>query len=73
MDPQATWQRLVEAYALRYWTEAKEAAVDLLVWLRGGGFPPETQTIHPMDDEWNRTMAEAACRFVILKCGSQTT
>ena len=66
MDPQATWQQLLDAYAAQSWAEAREAAEDLLAWLRGGGFPPLTLTSRPMDDAWNRAIAETACRFVIL-------
>lgn len=72
MDPQATWQRLVDAYSAREWATAKEAAEDLLVWLRAGGFPPQTQPNAPMDDAWNRAIAVAACRFVIPERGSLT-
>ena len=70
MDPQATWQRLLEAYGSCDWAEAKQAAEDLHTWLRGGGFPPQTQS-SPMNDAWNRTVAQAACRFVIATCGSK--
>ena len=71
MDPQAAWQRLVDAYASQKWMDAKEAAEDLIAWLRKSGFPPQTLSSHPMDDAWNRTLAEAACRFVILEYGRQ--
>ena len=73
MDPQATWERLIEAYAGRDRTDAKDAAEDLLVWLDGGGFPPQTLPSLPMDDAWNRTIAEAACRFVILQRAIRST
>jgi hypothetical protein len=71
MDPQATWQRLLNAYTTQSWAEAKEAAEDLLAWLRGGGFPPLTHLSRPMDDAWNRAIAETACTFVILDRGCQ--
>jgi hypothetical protein len=71
MDPQAAWQRMLDAYASQNWREATEAAEDLLTWLRGGGFPPQTLSSRSMDDLWNRTLAEAACRFVILEYGRQ--
>ena len=73
MDPQATWQRLLDAYSAHDWAEAKEAAEDLLVWLRRCGFPPQILPNPPMDDAWNRAVAVAACRFVILERGSLTT
>ena len=73
MDPQATWQRLLDAYTSQDWPDANEAAEDLLAWLRGDGFPPQTHPSRSMNDAWNRTIAEAACRFVILECGLRTT
>ena len=73
MDPQATWQRLLDAYGAQDRTEAKEAAGDLLAWLRRGGFPPQILPGLPMDDAWNRTIAEAACRFVILQRAVRST
>ena len=57
MDPQATWQRLLDAYSAHDWAEAKEAAEDLLVWLRRNGFPPQILPNPPMDDVWNRAVA----------------
>ena len=72
MDPQAAWNRLLDAYSARDPVDAKDAADDLLVWLRSGGFPPQTLPNLPMDDAWNRTLAHAACRFVILECGRQS-
>ena len=73
MDPQAAWQRLIDAYASRNWIEATAAAEDLLAWLRNGGFPPQTLSSPSMDDAWNQMLAEAACRFVIYECGRQRT
>ena len=70
MDPQATWQRLLDAYSAHDWAESKDAAEDLLVWLGRCGFPPQILPNLPMDDAWNRTIAVAACRFVILSRGS---
>jgi hypothetical protein len=72
MDPQATWQRMLDAYSARDRIEAIEAAEDLLGWLRRGGFPPQTLPHLPMDNPWNRAIADAACRFVFLTCGPHT-
>ena len=41
MDPQATWRRMIDAYAIRDFETAQEAAEDLRNWLRRGGFPPQ--------------------------------
>jgi hypothetical protein len=69
MDPNATWRMLVDAYRAEDWPNAKDAAEDLLVWIRDGGFPPAPHFDHPLDDDWNRALTEAACRFVLLKRG----
>jgi hypothetical protein len=72
MDPQVTWQRLLDAYSARNWPEAQEAAEDLLIWLERSGFPPQIFPDSPMDDAWNRTVVHAACRFVMLERDSPT-
>jgi hypothetical protein len=64
---------MLDAYSARDRGEAKEAAEDLLGWLRRGGFPPQTLPELPMDNPWNRAIADAACKFVFLRCGSHTT
>ena len=71
MDPQATWQRLLESYRHAHWEEAEQAAPDLLDWLGAGGFPPQTQSALPMSDAWNRALTQAACRLVLRQCGSE--
>ena len=73
MDPQATWQRLLDAYSAHDWAASREAAEDLLVSLRRCGFPPRILPNLPRDDAWNRAVAVAACKFVILQRGSRTT
>ena len=69
MDPQTTWRRLIDAYAICDFETAKAAAEDLTNWLDRGGYPPQ---ILPdpwqMDQPWNRTLARAACRFVLSMC-----
>jgi hypothetical protein len=41
MDPQATWEQLLAAYAAGDWDLIEERASDLLAWLDRGGFPPK--------------------------------
>jgi hypothetical protein len=73
MDPQVTWQRLLNAYSARNWPDAQEAAEYLLSWLEKGGFPPQILRDAPMDDAWNRSVARAVCRFVMLERDSTPT
>ncbi len=71
MDPQATWQRLLDAYAIRDFETAQEAAEDLQNWLRREGFPPQVlPEPWQMDQPWNRTLAQAACRFILSQCAA---
>jgi hypothetical protein len=63
MDPQATWQQLIDAFIDRDWHQVQESADALLDWLRKEGFPPETITGHSMGTDWNRNVTLAACEF----------
>ena len=59
------WQRMLDDYNSEDLAQAKQAAGDLLGWLLRGGFPPQVLSSRSMDDAWNRSVAESACRFVI--------
>jgi hypothetical protein len=63
MDPQATWQQLIDAFVVRDWHQVQESAEALLDWLRREGFPPETITGRCMGADWNRHVTLAACEF----------
>ncbi|MCA9063502.1 MAG: hypothetical protein KDA96_10600 [Planctomycetaceae bacterium] len=65
MDPQATWNCLLEAWKTRNWEELQEAATDLKRWMTRGGFPPEVCPQLSMGPLWNRAMVRAACEFVL--------
>ena len=42
MDPQTTWNSLLEEWAKRNWLDVSELAEALLEWLSKDGFPPKT-------------------------------
>lgn len=65
MDPQAAWDRLLEAYTDGNWSVVEELAEGLLQWLHRGGFPPQTVSEREMGDVWNRAIAISACRFML--------
>ena len=67
MDPQATWQHMIDSYCEGDIAAATEAAEDLVDWLTRGGFPPQVLPDRPMNDGWNRNVAVSACRFIIAK------
>ena len=64
MDPQATWNEMLEAVSLRDWEEAGERAESLLGWMRRGGVPPQTVGI-VQHRQWNRPMAEFGCLLTL--------
>lgn len=69
MDPQQTWTNLVRAVIEEDGLAAREAATALLGWLRSEGFPPQTLPNQQMPAEWNRAVAQAACRSVLQAQG----
>ena len=63
MDPQATWNALIEKWQECDWQEVSLLSEALLDWLNKGGFPPETMSDWRMGADWNRTLALAICTF----------
>ncbi len=63
MDPQAAWSQLLDAYAKGNWTAVEELSEGLLNWLTHGGFPPQSVPNKKLDEDWNRAITLAACRF----------
>jgi len=63
VDPQATWDELLEAYAEADWDRVEELADALIRWLQRGGFPPRAVTGSDMGHDWDRAIALAGCRF----------
>ena len=63
MDPQTTWNELLQAWSSRKWEAVIELSQALLGWLADGGFPPETQLPNEVGADWNREIAFAACQF----------
>ena len=65
MDPQATWNRLLEEWANRNWLDVAELAEALLEWLSKDGFPPDTMTSRGLGADWHRMLALTMCRFAL--------
>ncbi len=63
MDPQATWDMLLQAWSKRNWNEVAELSESLLDWLAKGGFPPETNYPRELGADWDSAVALAACGF----------
>ena len=67
MDPQTAWDDLLAAYADGNWQLVDELADGLITWLTRGGFPPRATTGADLGQDWDRTVALAACRFAVEK------
>lgn len=65
MDPQATWERLLDAYADDDRDGAVEHATALLAWLEKGGFPPRTVSHRRLRPAADRLIALATCRLAL--------
>lgn len=69
MDPNATWDALLKAYATKDWKAAAHFANVLLHWLDIDGFPPNLTignttgdfSCQLEDDDWNKALARSAC------------
>ncbi|MCC7338616.1 MAG: hypothetical protein IT422_26275 [Pirellulaceae bacterium] len=67
MDPQATWDMLLQAWSKRNWEEVSELSESLLGWLAKGGFPPETNYPKELGADWDSSVALAACGFALCR------
>ena len=65
MDPQQTWQDMLEAVHQKQWDEARQLADDLHGWLRNKGFPPLTIGDRSFGKTWHVTIATFTCLAVI--------
>jgi hypothetical protein len=70
MDPQATWQLLLEAWSDANWEEVVELAGALLDWLDKEGFAPEVFAPRCLGQDWNDAVVRAACSFALQRAGS---
>ena len=65
MDPQATWNQLLAAYAVGDWDVIEERATDLIDWLNRGGFPPKIVPCGALGEDGDRVLAHAGCLFAL--------
>ena len=68
MDPQATWNEMLDALKRRHWDEADQHAADLYSWMNSKhGFAPLTVGDESLGKEWHKTIASFTCLFVQTK------
>jgi hypothetical protein len=65
MDPQATWNQLLDAYAAGDWDVIEERATDLIAWLDRGGFPPKVLNRPSPGADWDRALARTGCLLAL--------
>ena len=65
MDPQATWNEMLDAIAGSDFEEAEAHALALLHWLDRRGFPPNTTT-RTIPHLWNVVLCRSVCQTVLL-------
>ena len=67
MDPQTTWNNLLEEWANRNWRDVSELAEALLEWLSKDGFPPDTMGSRNLGADWHRVQALAMCNYALQR------
>ena len=82
MDPDQTWQEMLQAYTTNDWPTALESSESLKDWLEAGGFAPRStigtatgELSFRLDSEFSRAVCLAACHHIfewsILKIEGQ--
>ena len=65
MDPQATWDELLEARLERDWDRAEELANALLDWMQRSGFPLDTVGDRRLGTRWHHAVAYFVSHLVL--------
>jgi len=73
MDPQATWDALLDALAAAEWDRTDELARALLAWLDCGGFPPKTLGRDDLGRDFDRDLAVHACFLALARARPRRT
>lgn len=64
MDPEVTWNEMLDAIEEGDLFDAELCADSLLGWIERRGFAPQTLK-RPIPDEWNRLICDYVCREVL--------
>lgn len=65
MDPQVTWDQLLEAIARKDLEAAEIHAENLAEWLNKGGFAPQVFN-RLLTEDWDRQVCHYVCRRVLI-------
>jgi hypothetical protein len=69
MDPQETWNQLLDAVATRDWNQAEKLANAMLKWLRNRGDPPQTVSRKGLTRSWHAAVAQLVSYMAINSAG----
>jgi hypothetical protein len=72
MDPQAAWDKLLEAYAEKDWDQVTDLATGLLAWLDRGGFPPRAVAGVELGQDFDRAISRFGCAYAIAVATKET-
>lgn len=65
MDPQTTWQQLLDTWGEGKHLDARDIAEDLQKWLDQGGLMPQAKEADMVPDEFNCVMVRAVVTLVL--------
>ncbi len=64
MDPQRTWEMLLDAWVQRNWEDVVELTDALLSWIAKNGFPPEAESPRRLGVDVNLVITQTACQLM---------
>lgn len=65
LDPQLAWEQMIEAHAAGDGKTVDEHAIELLHWLKSGGFPPKPLVRRGLRPHADRLIVLATCVAVL--------
>lgn len=65
LDPQLAWKQMIEAHASGDGQAVDEHAIELLHWLKSGGFPPKPLVRRGLRPHADRLIVLATCVAVL--------
>lgn len=73
MDPQATWELLLDGICDHDWESVGEHATALLNWMEKGGLPPQTVPHRELTPPVNRLLVMGTCRMALEHAQKETS
>lgn len=64
-DPQLAWEQMIEAHAAGDGRAIDEHAIELLDWIKSGGFPPKPLVRRGLRPHADRLIVLATCTILL--------